>query len=301
MELRQLEHFLAIVEEGSFSRAAARVFMVQSSLSASLLALERGLGTELFIRGRRGAELTDAGRAFLEPARAVLEGADRARDAVAEIKGLLRGTVRIAAVFVPRSIDIVETIRRFGEEHPGVEVRVLPADPRSMVDLVADGQVDFAITPRVQRRGAALRFETLVSAPLAVVCPAGHRLAGAREVDPRELVDESIIELPHGWRSRELFDQLFEEHGLQRQIRLEVDDWFRVLTMVQRGVGISYGPRECIEEDIFGGVGVATLADAPLWELGIASRDEALRGAAGRAFLAAYREHCANASSRWSW
>ncbi|MCW2617759.1 MAG: Transcriptional regulator, LysR-family, partial [Modestobacter sp.] len=155
MELRQLEHFLAIVEEGSFSRAAARVFMVQSSLSASLLALERGLGTELFIRGRRGAELTDAGRAFLEPARAVLEGADRARDAVAEIKGLLRGTVRIAAVFVPRSIDIVETIRRFGEEHPGVEVRVLPADPRSMVDLVADGQVDFAITPRVQRRSAA--------------------------------------------------------------------------------------------------------------------------------------------------
>jgi DNA-binding transcriptional LysR family regulator len=300
VELRQLEHFLAIVEEGSFSRAAARVFMVQSSLSASLLALERGLGTELFIRGRRGAELTDAGRAFVEPARAVLEGADRARDAIAEIKGLLRGTVRIAAVFVPQSIDIVETIRRFREEHPGVEVRVLPADPKSMLDLVADGQVDFAITPRVQRR-SSLRFEPLVSGPLVVVCPAGHRLAGARDVHPRELVDESIIELPHGWRSRELFDQLFEEHGLQRQIRLEVDDWFRVLTMVQRGVGISYGPQECIEEEMFGGVGIATLADAPLWELGITSRDEALRGAAGRAFLAAYREHCANAPSRWSW
>jgi DNA-binding transcriptional LysR family regulator len=230
----------------------------------------------------------------------VLEGADRARDAVAEIKGLLRGTVRIAAVFVPQSIDIVETIRRFREEHPGVEVRVLPADPKSMLDLVADGQVDFAITPRVQRR-SALRFEPLVSGPLVVVCPAGHRLAGAREVHPRELVDESIIELPHGWRSRELFDQMFEEHGLQRPIRLEVDDWFRVLTLVQRGVGISYGPRECIEEGMFGGVGIATLVDAPLWELGIASRDEALRGAAGRAFLAAYREHCANAPSRWSW
>jgi DNA-binding transcriptional LysR family regulator len=301
VELRQLEHFLAVVEEGSFSRAAARVFLVQSSLSASLLALERGLGTELFIRGRRGAELTDAGRAFLEPARAVLEGAERARDAVAEVKGLLRGTVRIASVFVPRSIDIVETIRRFREEHPDVEVRVLPADPKSMVELVADGQVDFAITPRVERTSAALRFEPLVSAPLVVVCPAGHRLAGAREVEPRDLVDESIIELPIGWRSRELFDQLFEKHGLQRHVRLEVDDWFSVLSMVQRGVGISYGPRECIDENIVGGVDVATLADAPLWDLGIASRDEDLRGAAGRAFLADYREHCASTSSRWSW
>ena len=69
MELRQLEYFLAVVEEGSFTAAAARLYMVQSSLSASLLSLERELGTELFIRGRRGTELTDAGRALLEPAR----------------------------------------------------------------------------------------------------------------------------------------------------------------------------------------------------------------------------------------
>jgi DNA-binding transcriptional LysR family regulator len=301
VELRQLEHFLAVVGEGSFTRAAARVFMGQSSLSASLLALERELGTELFIRGRRGSELTDAGRAILEPVRAALENAERARNAIAEVKGLLRGTVRVATVFVPRSLDIIETIRQFHEEHPGVEVHVLPADPKSMVDLVADGQVDFAITPRMERTSAALGFQPLVSSPLVLVCPAGHRLAGAREVDPHDLVDESIIELPHGWRSRELFDQLFEGHGLQRKVRLEVDDWFSVLTMVQRGVGISYGPRECIDENFFGGVDVAELAGAPLWELGIVRRDEVLRGPAGRAFLAAYLEHCAKAPSRWAW
>ena len=68
VELRRLEHFLAVVEEGSFTAAAARVFMVQSSLSASLQALERELGTELFVRGRRGAELTDAGRTTVDGA-----------------------------------------------------------------------------------------------------------------------------------------------------------------------------------------------------------------------------------------
>jgi DNA-binding transcriptional LysR family regulator len=301
VELRQLEHFLAVVGEGSFTRAAARVHMVQSSLSASLIALERELGTELFIRGRRGAEMTDAGRALLEPARAALEKIESAHHAVAEVTGLLRGTVRIATVFVPRSLDIIETIRRFRTEHPGVDVQVLPADPTSMVDLVADGQVDFAITPRVERTSAALRFTPLVSSPLVLVCPAGHRLAGARDLHPRDLLDESIIELPLGWRSRELFDQAFENHRLQRQIRLEVHDWFSVLTMVQRGVGLSYGPRECIDENFIGGVDIATLADAPLWELGIASRDEVLRGPAGRAFLAAYLEHCAIRVRNWSW
>src|SRR4051794_40580533 len=148
MELRQLEYFLAVVEEGSFTAAAARLYMVQSSLSASLLSLERELGTELFIRGRRGTELTDAGRALVGPARAALADTERARDAVAEVKGLLRGSVRIAALAVPRIVDVTETIRAFQAEHPGVDVHVLPARAQGVVDLVADGQLDFPIGPR---------------------------------------------------------------------------------------------------------------------------------------------------------
>jgi DNA-binding transcriptional LysR family regulator len=294
VELRQFEHFLAVVEEGSFTRAAARVFMVQSSLSASLLALERELGTELFIRGRRGTELTDAGQALIAPARAALEHADRARDAVAEVRGLLRGSVRIAALGVPRGIDLVEPIARFRKEHPGVEFHLLTADAKSMADLVADGQVDFAVMPWADRMGAALHFEPLISTRLALVCPAGHRLAGAREVDPRDLGDEAIIDLPQTWQARELFDRVLQQHGVDRQVSLEVHDWLTVFTMVRRGLGISYGPGAALDEDVFGGVEVATLAGAPLWELGIVTRDDSLRGAAGRAFLTSYLEYCAS-------
>jgi DNA-binding transcriptional LysR family regulator len=292
MELRQLEHFLAVVEEGSFTRAAARLFMVQSSLSASLLGLERELGTDLFIRGRRGAELTDAGRAFLEPARASLGEADRARDAVAEVKGLIRGSVRIAAVSMPRSFDVGGTIRRFQDEHPGVDVHVIPVSARQMTDLVADGQVDFAITPRIHGTGPALHFQPLVRTPLVLVCPAGHRLAGARELDLAEVLDEPIIDLPRGWVARDLFDRFLEERGVQRRVRLEINDWLTVLTMVQRGTGIAYGPHACVDDEMFSGVDIATMAGAPPWELGVVSRDQPLRGAAGRAFLTAYLEHC---------
>ena len=292
MELRQLEHFLAVTEEGSFTSAAARLYMVQSSLSASLLGLERELGTDLFIRGRRGAELTDAGRAFLEPARTTLAEADRARDAVAEVKGLLRGTVRIAYAATPRMDDVAETLCRFHKEHPGVQVHAIPADVREVADLVIGGQVDFAVTPRTDRAGSAFRFQPLVSSPLALICPAGHRLAGARDIDPRDVIDELIIDLPRGWQSRELFDQVLAERGLTRQVTLEIQDWLGVLALVQRGMGISYGTRACIDGDIFGGVDIASLAGAPLWELGIAYRDDALRGAAGRAFLATFMEQC---------
>jgi DNA-binding transcriptional LysR family regulator len=292
VELRQLEHFLAVVEEGSFTRAAARLYMGQSSLSSSLLSLERELGTELFTRGRRGAELTDAGRALLEPARAALSEAEGARDAVAAVRGLLRGSARVATVAAPRSVDVVETIRRFQREHPGVAVYLVHDGARDLIGLVAEGRADFAVTPATHRLSAGLRFEPLLTTPLVAICPPDHRLAGARDVDARELAEEPIIDLPRGWWIRDLFDHLLQEQNRPRRVRLEVNEWFGVLTMVQRGVGISYGPRSCIEGEMLDRLGIATLAGAPLWELGIVSRDDALRGAASRALLAAYREQC---------
>jgi DNA-binding transcriptional LysR family regulator len=292
VELRQFEYFLAVVEEGSFTAAAARLYMVQSSLSASLLSLERELGTELFIRGRRGTELTDAGRALLEPARAALADTERARDAVAEVTGLLRGSVRIAAMAVPRVVDVAETIHRFQSEHPGVDVHILPAAAQGMVDLVADGQVDFAIGPRIPRLGPAIRFTPLISTPLTLACPAGHRLAGARNVTPADVVEEPVLDLAGGWWARALFDTWVLESKQRRRVRLEINEWQALLSMVQRGMGISYGPGACIDQETFPGVATATLAGAPQWELGVIARDETLRGAAGRAFLTAYLDQC---------
>ena len=292
MELRQLEYFLAVVEEGSFTAAAARLYMVQSSLSSSLLSLERELGTELFIRGRRGTDLTDAGRALLEPARAALAETERARDAVAEVTGLLRGSVRIAAMAVPRVVDLAETIRGFQSEHPGVDVHVLPAGAQGMVDLVTDGQADFAIGPRIPRTGSALCFTPVISTLLTLMCPTGHRLAGARDVTPADVVEEPIVDLARGWWTRTLFDTWMHESGLRRRVRLEINEWLALLTMVQRGMGIAYGPDACIDRETFRGVATATMADAPQWELGIIARDDNLRGAAGRAFLASYLHRC---------
>jgi DNA-binding transcriptional LysR family regulator len=105
-------------------------------------------------------------------------------------------------------------------------------------------------------------------------------------------VEEPIVDLARGWWARALFDTWVQESDLPRRVRLEINEWLALLSMVQRGMGIAYGPDACIDHETFPGVATATLAGAPQWELGVIARDGTLRGAAGRAFLTAYLDRC---------
>ena len=98
MELRQLAHFLAVAEERHFTRAATRAHLTQSSLSSSIRALERELGTDLFVRSTRQVELTEAGRALLPSAHEAIAAAEAGRDAVAGVRGLVRGQLALGVI-----------------------------------------------------------------------------------------------------------------------------------------------------------------------------------------------------------
>jgi DNA-binding transcriptional LysR family regulator len=296
MELRQIEHFLAVAEERSFTRAAGRLHMVQSSLSASLKALEREVGTNLFTRGRRGAELTDAGRVLFPEARRLLEQAERARDAVADVRGVVRGTVRVATVALPKDLNVISVLAEFHRDHPVVHVHLIHDGAQDLVGLVADGDVDFAVTP-MTRHAPKLRFEPLIDAPLTLICHRDHPLAQRESVTLRDILEQEIIDLPKGWWVRDLFDRAVTDDDQSRQVHIEIDEWFGMLCMVERGIGVSYGPAPCVDRGFFANLALVPLEDAPVWKLGIVSRDEQLRGAAGRAFLQRYRDQCRAALS----
>src|ERR1700753_1248585 len=126
MELRQLAVFVAVAEEGSFTRAADRLHVVQSAVSAGVRNLERELGASLFDPSAPRVQLTDAGNALLPEARTTLAAATAARDAVDAVRGGIRGTVLLGTMQAQgmRAIDVPGLLAEFRQEHPHVEVRI---------------------------------------------------------------------------------------------------------------------------------------------------------------------------------
>src|SRR6201995_761293 len=126
MELRQLAVFVAVAEEGSFTRAADRLHVVQSAVSAGVRNLERELGASLFDRSTHRVELTNAGEALLPEARATLTAATAARDAVDAVRGGIRGTVLLGTMQAQgmRAVGGPDVLARFRHDHPLDRVHV---------------------------------------------------------------------------------------------------------------------------------------------------------------------------------
>src|SRR4051812_11558586 len=147
MDLRQLEYFAAVAHHRHFRRAAESLYVTQSAVSQAVRRREAELGLEL-LRRRPGAqppvELTPAGAELLERAEEILADVARARAAMDEHAGTLRGGVRVAAT-TGDALRVAPVLARFGREHPGVRVALRQGGPGDMVDLVAAGAVDLAV------------------------------------------------------------------------------------------------------------------------------------------------------------
>jgi DNA-binding transcriptional LysR family regulator len=145
MELRQLEHFVTVAEEGHFTRAAARCHLSQSALSSSIRSLERELGSALFVRTTRKVELTDAGRVLLREARQTLAAATSARESVQAIQGLLRGTLHVGAIETPGLFDQAGLLARFRHLYPAVGIRYVRDTSMALISEVTASRIDVAL------------------------------------------------------------------------------------------------------------------------------------------------------------
>src|SRR5260221_8963319 len=147
MDLKQLEYFVTVATEQNFTRAAQRLHIVQSGLSASIRALEDELGTALFIRTTRRVDLTTTGRAFLVEARRVLAAADDARQLVDQMQGLQRGALSIGMIQgLSPLFDIAQMLGRFRAACPHVEIRLVSGGTLRLIEGVRAGEFDLAFT-----------------------------------------------------------------------------------------------------------------------------------------------------------
>jgi DNA-binding transcriptional LysR family regulator len=242
MELRQLRHFLALVEERSITGAAKRELIVQSGMSNSIQALERELGTPLYVRGTRPVRLTAAGEALVGAARRTLASAAQAEQAVQHTRDVLTGTLRIGiSLSAQHLVPFASYLGKFACAHPGIDLRLQYAPALTMISMIGSGELDCVIGPAVSQV-PDVRMTPLAREPMRLVCRNDHRLADQADVNLAQLGDERFVEVPPGWTARLLSDAAFAAEGIPRRIACEVGDWELFLELVAAGVGIGFAP-----------------------------------------------------------
>ncbi|MFF5576034.1 LysR substrate-binding domain-containing protein [Streptomyces luteogriseus] len=245
MELRHLQHFVAVAEDQHFTRAAERLLVSQSGLSASIRALERELQTPLFVRTTRRVTLTPAGRALLGEAERILAQVRSAHEAVAAVQGVLRGMLALGSEQCIAGVHVAGLLAAFRRSHPDVEICLRQAGSGALAEDVAAGRLDLAFAVRTAQEDTdQLRAVPLTSEPMTVLCHPSHRLAAAGvAVTPEDLGGEVFVDFHPDWGPRRTTDAAFAAAGVRRSVALEVNDVHSLLDLVDEDLGIAVVPR----------------------------------------------------------
>jgi DNA-binding transcriptional LysR family regulator len=242
MELRQLEAFVAVAEEHNFTRAAARLYVAQSGLSATIRSLERELQAPLFARTTRRVEVTAAGEALLGEARRTLASARAAAEAVAAVEGLRRGTLTLGIMQAGLLFDLPGLLAKYRSAYPGIELKLRHASSAELGRLLGEHIADVVFRSGSAEASPGVVSIPLAQSPLVVVCSPEDVLAGNAVVDLRDLGDAALVGFPAGWGIRTLSDLAFRSRGVEPHSAFEVNDTQTVLDLVEFGLGVALLP-----------------------------------------------------------
>ena len=282
MDLRQLRYALAVVDEGTFTAAAAACFVAQPSLSHAIAGLERELGVPLFDRLGRRVALTAAGEAFVPAARDALRAMDTVRAEVEAVAGVVAGHLDLVALPTLAVDPVTPLVGRFRRAHPGVVVRLAhPDSTGELLDRVRTGDSELGITE------LPVHHDRIVSRPLlrqelVAVLPPGSEAPD--RLDAAALAARPMITMPVGTSTRDALDAALAGSGAGIETAVETDQREAIGPLVLAGAGASLLPRPMADAVAAQGAVIAPL-DPPLWrEIGIVHRTGPLSPAA-RAFL----------------
>jgi LysR family transcriptional regulator, transcriptional activator of the cysJI operon len=262
MELEaRLRAFAAVAREGSFSRAAERLYVSQPAISKHVASLERELEAQLVVRNRRGASLTPAGDLLAEyvlRAEALLANARRALAADGDAQV---GTLALAASGIPGTYLLPAILARFHEQHPAVELDFRLSTSGGALNLVRAHEVEVALVGGMTVP-PELESEPLVEDEVVLIGPPS---LGDRRLRAKDLADRTWISREEGSATREAVESARWQIGLRSVRTLELPSWESVKLAVASSAGIAAISRFALDNELE--TGALAILDVPRWRL----------------------------------
>jgi DNA-binding transcriptional LysR family regulator len=285
MDLSQLEVFLTVARERTFSRAAEKLFRTQSAVSQTVRKLELEIGEPLFDRSSRDGVLTDAGRTLQEYAEKLLNLRKDAQEALVELRELQKGKLVIAANEFT-ALYLLPVLAEFRRLHPMIRITVQRALGSHIPDDVLKHNAEFGVLS-YDPQEPQLRSAVVYLDELAFVVPPTHALASAKEVSIRQLGTESFVAHIVASPYRDKVIESFRRHKTPLHMDVELPTLQAIKRFVAMGQGVALVPEISVENEIARG----ELVSVPVRDLHferklrLVFRQESTLSHAGRAFL----------------
>lgn len=252
MDLSQLEIFLSIAEEKSFSRAAEKMLRTQPAISIAIKRLEEELGESLFDRSSKNGSLTEAGRVLLSYAQRMINLRDEAREAVGELRGMFRGRLTIGANESTSLYLLPPLLMEYRKRYPNIKIEVFRAVSEKIPLEVSERNLDFGFLSYDPMHPNLQSLE-IHKDELALVVPPNHRLARQKQVTVKDLGEEQFVAHNVKTPSRTKIFELFAQHHTPLNICLELATLETIKEFVLLEAGIAILPRLAVEAEIKSG------------------------------------------------
>jgi DNA-binding transcriptional LysR family regulator len=252
MELSQLRVFCAVVEKKSFSRASEAVFLSQPTVSLQIRSLEQELGTRLLDRQGREASVTGSGKLLYGYAKKILHIADEAQQAIAQLKGLIKGEIIIGASTIPGEYILPLLLAEFKGTYPGIEVNLAIGDTKEIIRKVLDHEVEIGVVGQ-REANEKLVFHNFSTEKLVLIAPAQSHLIPHEEITVEELRKAPFILRESGSGTRGTVERRLRDLGVKEtdlNIAMRVGSTAAVKKAVESGAGVSIISERAIGNEI---------------------------------------------------
>jgi LysR family hydrogen peroxide-inducible transcriptional activator len=284
MEIHQLRYFIAVAEEGSFSRAAAREHVAQPSLSQQIQKLEVDVGERLFDRLPRAIIVTEAGNCLLPFARRILAQIADARRSVSDLKHEVAGRLTVGALPTIAPYVLPNLIGKFRDRYPNVTLEIFEDTTENLALRLEDGTVDLALASSCSEN-SVLERQSLGHEALLVLIPKEHRLAKKKKIKWSDLKSQKFLLLHEMHCLSVQVHELLTAHRLRPELAVRGAQLATVAQMVASGMGVTLVPQMMVESEAPNGCVVLPLAEpVPKRELNLLRNPVRLESKAAAAF-----------------